>query len=564
MTPFTPQIQYTRLPTSSPSPSISPTSTLNSTPNPSRSSSPFQLKLKSSPLPIMSSSKRFRIRPIQAFLTISILAICLLPFLHYKREEVKGYFQSDYLKIDLSQQHIPQASGGISEHLNIPLTLEARLHYLLSKPALYQWEAELQNRHNCPFYTFSRNTYFFHDGKPEQWEKVDPTEIRRYRSKMVDYLRTVEREGGQLVWDKSMEKDVLPEDRRGIILTGGEGKTLARLKISLHMLRHVLHSTLPIEVYHFPDELQDPTERQKLETEFDVRLKEVGGKSSNGKSWHIKNSAFLASNFTEFVYMDSDNIPLVDPRTLFDSIEYKQSGSVFWADLNKDHPDNAIFRIVGKTCTDDHWPAEAGQLLFDKRGNNGLNLAILHLSNHMMTNPDLYGFLSYGDKDTFRYSFYALGLPYQQAPKIFATTGGYQTQNGESSLDFCGHSMIQWGLTPASARHDPTYHPPPAFLHTILAKHRSNLQPSKLFSHIKRPRLDGISEPLLVRTLYEFTGDCFALTLKGPDGAPGVENSMGDGQGVDTFALRDVLGDGHVWREVKRISEEFVKINSNS
>lgn len=34
---------------------------------------------------------------------------------------------------------------------------------------------------------------------------------------------------------------------------------------------------------------------------------------------------------------EKDNIPLADPAELFDSIEYKQSGSVFWADLNKDH-----------------------------------------------------------------------------------------------------------------------------------------------------------------------------------------------------------------------------------
>ncbi|WWC63550.1 uncharacterized protein I303_106154 [Kwoniella dejecticola CBS 10117] len=563
MIPFTPPTAYVRLPISSP-PSESSTAY---SPCSSRSSSPQTQSylLKSSPLayPMSSSSKRFRIRPIQAFIILSILLVVSLPLLHYRREEVKGYFQSNYIKTDISQKHIPPPSGGLSEHLKIPLTLEARLNHLLAKPALWQWEMELQNRHQCPFYTFSRNTYFFHDGKPEQWEKVSPTEIRRYRSKMIDYLRTVEREGGKLVWDDSMERDIPLEDRRGIILTGGEGKSLARLKINLHMLRNILRTTLPIEVYHFPDELQDANERAKLVQEYDIRLKEVNGKAPDGKSWLIKNSAFLASNFTEFVYMDSDNIPLVDPRTLFDSIEYQQSGSVFWADLNKDHPDNAIFRIVGKTCTDEHWPAEAGQMLFDKRGNSGLNLAILHLSNHMMTNPDMYGFLSYGDKDTFRFSFYALGLPYQQAPKIFATTGGYQTQNGESSLDFCGHSMIQWGLTPLSARHDPSYHPPPAFLHTILAKHRQNLQPSKLFSHIKRPRLDGIAEPLLVRTLYEFTGDCFALTLKGPDGAPDAENSMRDGQGVDMYPLKDVLNDGHVWKEVERLSEDFVKINQN-
>lgn len=81
-----------------------------------------------------------------------------------------------------------------------------------------------------------------------------------------------------------------------------------------------------------------------------------------------------------------------------------------------------------------------GQVVFDKRGNNGLNLAVLHLANHMITNPDMYGMLGYGDKDLFRYSFYALSLPYQQAPKIFATTGGFQTQNGEDSDEFCGHS----------------------------------------------------------------------------------------------------------------------------
>jgi hypothetical protein len=56
---------------------------------------------------------------------------------------------------------------------------------------------------------------------------------------------------------------------------------------------------------------------------------------------------------------------------------------------------------MGRDCTDDHWPGEAGQLVFDKRANNGLNLAVLHLTNHMMAEDEMYGFLSYGDKDTF-------------------------------------------------------------------------------------------------------------------------------------------------------------------
>lgn len=56
-----------------------------------------------------------------------------------------------------------------------------------------------------------------------------------------------------------------------------------------------------------------------------------------------------------------DNIPLRDPAELFEGLEYTHSGSVFWPDLYKDHPDNAIFRVLGKTCSDTHWPAEAGK-----------------------------------------------------------------------------------------------------------------------------------------------------------------------------------------------------------
>ena len=173
------------------------------------------------------------------------------------------------------------------------------------------------------------------------------------------------------------------------------------MKLSLYMLRHVIKSKIPVELYHFPDELQDESVREELTVEYGVMLRSAGQRRQDGKSWNIKNTAFLETQFTEFIYLDSDNLPLRDPMLLFDSVEYKQSGSVWWADLNKDHPDNAIFRILGRYCTDTHWPVESGQVIFDKRGNNGLNLAVLHLSAHMMADPEHYDFLSYGDKDTF-------------------------------------------------------------------------------------------------------------------------------------------------------------------
>lgn len=127
-------------------------------------------------------------------------------------------------------------------------------------------------------------------------------------------------------------------------------------------------------------------------------------------------------------------------------------------------------------------------------------------------------------------------------------------------------TVIQWGLTPSNQRHarDDEWHPRPAFLHTILAKHRSNLDPSKLWSHIRRPRLDGIAEPTLYRTLYEFTGDCFAVQLKGPDGLPHSRNSMRDGQGLLTEPMETAFGPGgetdEVYLALKDIAPLFVKI----
>lgn len=106
---------------------------------------------------------------------------------------------------------------------------------------------------------------------------------------------------------------------------------------------------------------------------------------------------------------------------------------------------------------------------------------------------------------------------------------------------------------------DKNYHPEPFFLHTILAKHKQNLQPSKLFSNVRKPRLDRINEPLLVRTLYEFSGQCFDINLKGPDGHADTENGMGDGQGVVVLNTKDVVG-AKAWKGLQEISEQFVAI----
>ena len=156
-------------------------------------------------------------RPSPLLLFATVLALITLPVLYTHRDHPALSFNLFTPKIP---SHIPPPSGGIP---GLPYTLEARISNLLGRPALDQWEAELPNRHACPMYTYNRNAYFFHDDKPGQWERIGRMEIRRYRSKMVDYLRGVEREGGRLVWEPDMERDVPKDQRRGLIYTGGEG-----------------------------------------------------------------------------------------------------------------------------------------------------------------------------------------------------------------------------------------------------------------------------------------------------------------------------------------------------
>ena len=51
------------------------------------------------------------------------------------------------------------------------------------------------------------------------------------------------------------------------------------------MLRNVLHSDIPVELYHFTGEMTDEPMRKELVEEYDVTLREVGNKRPDGKSW---------------------------------------------------------------------------------------------------------------------------------------------------------------------------------------------------------------------------------------------------------------------------------------
>jgi alpha 1,2-mannosyltransferase len=112
-----------------------------------------------------------------------------------------------------------------------------------------------------------------------------------------------------------------------------------------------------------------------------------------------------------------------------------------------------------------------------------------------------------GDKDTFRYAFWSLNIPYSIAPRLVSSVGYYDPyQNGR----FCGHTMLQvrfflasfhtiltrsrrkWDIRPPLP---PSTHPAPLFIHSNLLKHHpSSLMLSQQFSIIKRLTRDVIED----------------------------------------------------------------------
>lgn len=98
--------------------------------------------------------------------------------------------------------------------------------------------------------------------------------------------------------------------------------------------------------------------------------------------------------------------------------------------------------------------------------------------------------------------------------------------------------MLQYGLTPGSYRGE-NYSHPPAFMHANLAKLHGDLVLQNAFTHVKRPRLNRVDEPSLVRAPGRYTGMCFEYDQHGPDGEPGTPNSWNDNQAVIVITLEE-------------------------
>ncbi|TMQ05914.1 MAG: hypothetical protein E6J91_39355 [Deltaproteobacteria bacterium] len=208
-----------------------------------------------------------------------------------------------------------------------------------------------------------------------------------------------------------------PPDRfagRGIVICAGGRRYFACAWVCVRMLRH-LGCRLPVELWYLgPYEMT--SEMAALLAPLDVRCIDARAVQEERPArrlggWELKPYAILHARFEEVIFIDADNVPLIDPERLFETVEYHRHGAIFWPDFHPLDRANPIWDVAEVPYR--YEPSfESGQIVVDKRR----CFAPLQLTMHYNEHSDYYYQLLAGDKDTFHIAWRRLLHEYAMVP----------------------------------------------------------------------------------------------------------------------------------------------------
>ena len=302
--------------------------------------------------------------------------------------------------------------------------------FLATLAYFFYWQQQIQKAERIKMYKESlfnqyRDVYdAYHYSKyNEFWNKLTSKDIQRYRQEWQDFVNTIPpRQPGV--------------GKQGIVYTAHSN--IARMAIvSIQMLRKN-NCSLPVEVFHYGDELAE-TDVKALKSLPGVMVKDLIPLTQNSlkkgndeKMFEAKGAALIHSEFDQLLFLDSDNVAVIDPTFLFSSQAFLETGAIFWKDFWKTRPDNPIYEILDIEFRD-NYEQESGQLLLDKSRPEvwkALNFAF-----YMQRHKELYFKLLNGDKDTFNYAWQALKVPFHMVTPHVAIAG-------VGTDRICGHTVI--------------------------------------------------------------------------------------------------------------------------
>ncbi|THD66230.1 MAG: hypothetical protein E7813_13180 [Bradyrhizobium sp.] len=194
-----------------------------------------------------------------------------------------------------------------------------------------------------------------------------------------------------------------PDDRfsgRGIVTCAGGKRYFTCVWMLIWVLRRVVESKLPIQVWHLgraemSEGMQIILEEQGVEViDAEKIIARWPARVSGG--WPLKPYAIAQSRFREVLFLDADTIPLVNPDAVFEWDSYRRHGVLFWPDIVDLTKENPIWDMAGlprRDCAS----LESGVLAIDKK-QAWLLLDLAVLLNEYWEQAYRY---IHGDKDSF-------------------------------------------------------------------------------------------------------------------------------------------------------------------
>ncbi|WPV01579.1 hypothetical protein SNE26_07305 [Mucilaginibacter sp. cycad4] len=219
---------------------------------------------------------------------------------------------------------------------------------------------------------------------------------------------------------------------KGIVISAGGLRYFTSAWVLINTLRN-FGCNLPIEIWFHGNEISRGMKRQLAK--LGVQCKDLRQFMDNAPhGFLMKPLSILYSSFQEVLFLDADNNCVKDPTYLFENAAYKKHGCMFWPDYWQTSVTNPIWEILEIEYSKSY-EQDSGQILIDK----AKSWNQLQLCAYFNMRRDVYYKFLYGDKDTFRFAWLALGTPYYMIEHA-AGTCGYKDNRDNS---FNGTTMVQ-------------------------------------------------------------------------------------------------------------------------
>lgn len=198
---------------------------------------------------------------------------------------------------------------------------------------------------------------------------------------------------------------------------------------------------------------------------------------------------------------------------------YKETGTVFWPDFWETPKENPMWDIVNVPYRKTK-EQESGQILIDKkRCWKSLNLA-----SYFNKEAQVYYKILLGDKDTFRFSWLALGKPFFMIQKE-PSSCGYVNNNNQ----FMGNTMLQY---------DENYNP--FFLHRNLLKWDVTYVDERVWFKVKKFSENTLDKEYLNK--YSATDKMHYMDIEGDCVIMDFREEFGNIEDVCLDFLKDLRG----------------------